>query len=82
MISPRLTLIEQAQDHVHGGQTGTDNRDASIGGNLGQSRLVPWVGNVLGKVEVTDSLAGEGRRQVPDAERNMIVGCRRRKDRA
>jgi hypothetical protein len=74
---PSVTLIEQAQDHVHGGQTGADDRDASIRGNLGQSRLVPRIGDVPGKVEVADGLAREGRGQVSDAERDMIVGCRR-----
>jgi hypothetical protein len=74
---PSVTLIEQAQDHIHGGQTGADDRNASIRGNLGQSRLVPRIGDVPGKAEVADGLAREGRRQVADAERDMIVGCRR-----
>jgi hypothetical protein len=74
---PCVALIEQAQDHVHGGQAGSDDGDASIWDNLGQSRLVPWVGDVTGKVEVADGLAREGRGQVTDTKGDLIVGCQR-----
>ena len=54
-----MTLIEQAQDHVHGGQAGADDRHGSFRRNVDQLWFVPRIRDVARTIELPDRLTRE-----------------------